>query len=354
MKNKNLNYHIFLFLSLFSRDLVEIFSLVLLYKKGFSIKNTLLFLLITYIIGIITCTISIKKNKKIVLIISNIIYGISYLYLSKISNSYLSLFILAMLLSFSNYSFHTIRHYYAIIMLKNKNRTNNLIIITYIAKIIAILIGSLLLEKTSPIITSIIILIISIISCIPIIKFHNIENNHNNIKNIKIEKNKIIFSILEQFKIHFLELQPLYLYLYIKTSYLYIGVFNIIMHISSLIVIILLSKHITQKKFKYITIFLGITLILKLNLKNKILLVIIALLEGVFTKIYEIFSLNNLYEVKENNIKDYLLTEEYIFLNSKSTITICFILLPISLKNILYIDIIGIIISGFFLEYKEK
>ena len=42
---KSHTYHLFLLLSTFTRGLVETFSLVLLYKKGFIIEEILLFLL---------------------------------------------------------------------------------------------------------------------------------------------------------------------------------------------------------------------------------------------------------------------------------------------------------------------
>ena len=109
MKKQIYNYYFFLFLSTFSRGLIEVFSLVLLYKKGFPISTLLFFLLLTYLLGIIVCFISIKLNKKIILILSNIIYGLCFLYLSKIERNYFSLFLLAIFLSFSNYSSHTIR-----------------------------------------------------------------------------------------------------------------------------------------------------------------------------------------------------------------------------------------------------
>ena len=50
---KEHTYHLFLLLSTFTRGLVETFSLVLLYKKGFIIEEILFFLLMMYVIGII-------------------------------------------------------------------------------------------------------------------------------------------------------------------------------------------------------------------------------------------------------------------------------------------------------------
>ena len=211
----NQRYHFFLFLSTFSRGLIEIFSLVLLHKKGLNINQILIFLLLTYLFAIPSIIITIKSNKKIILILSNIIYGISFLYLSKISLSKLSIVLLASLISFSNYTYHLIRHYYALNM---NNNPNIIVIITYISLSISSLLGSLLLEHLSPLITSIIVLILSIISILPISKYKNKPKNIK-LKLIKLEKKKLLFSILEQNKIILIELQPLFLYLYIKKSY---------------------------------------------------------------------------------------------------------------------------------------
>ena len=71
--NKNNNYHLFLFLTTFTRGLVETFSLVLLYKKGFMVKEILIFLLITYLVGIVANYVSLKIKYKTVLIISSIL-----------------------------------------------------------------------------------------------------------------------------------------------------------------------------------------------------------------------------------------------------------------------------------------
>ena len=122
------------------------------------------------------------------------------------------------------------------------------------------------------------------------------------------------------------------------------------MNIASILITLFLAKYIKIKHFKHITILLGITLFLKLNIKKTYFLLLIAFIEGCLTKIYETFSLKNLYESGNNSIDSYLLTEEIIFLMTKSTIIIICLLFSINLKTILYINIIGIILSGFFIE----
>ena len=191
----------------------------------------------------------------------------------------------------------------------------------------------------------------SFISIFPILKQPKILiSKHNNIDKVIIPKNKVIFNILEQFKVIFLELQPLFLYIYIENSIYYVGIFNIITNIASLIVIYFISKKLNNKHFKYYCLSLGLVLILKLNIKSGIFLLIIAFLEGIFIKIYENISLNNLYNHDENYIPKYLLTEELIFFGSKSLIMLIYLILNLNLYIIMYINIIGIIISGYFIK----
>ncbi|MBQ6495384.1 MAG: hypothetical protein IJI49_05220 [Bacilli bacterium] len=351
MTNKNI-YNTFLFLSNLTRNLIEVYSVIILYNKGYTISNILFFLLIVYFIAITSNYISLKINYKISLIISFILYGISYIYLSLMNNNKINLIIIAILLSISINTYHTIKHYLGMNLIsynKGKN-TLKILIITYISTIISNIIGIVLIKKIPIKITTIIITILSIISIFPILKIKIKNNNYSN--KIIINKNKIIYSILEQFKVILIELQPLYIYIYLKNSISFIGLFNIIINISSLITVIIIDKFLKNKYYKYISIILGIVLIIKLNTKNNILLLLIALLEGIGMKIYEKNSINNLYNRGNNNIKKYLIIEESIFFISKFIIMLLFILLIKKLKIILYICIIGLVISTFYLEEK--
>lgn len=349
-------YNIFLFLSTFTRNLVNVFSLVLLYKKGYTINNLLFFLFIMYLMGILVNYFSLKIYYKIVLIISSIIYGISFIYLSFLNKGLIFLSILAILLAIGNYSYHTIRHFLALTMFKKgKQDTSFFIMVNYLSIIGASLVGMYLIKRLSLIMNSIIIFILSFISIIPILKQPRINIDNSRVdKRVFIPKNKIVFNILEQFKVIFMELQPLFLFIYVDKSIYYVGIFNVITNIASLIVIYFISRKINYKYFKYYTLILGLILILKLNIKSGIILLFVAFLEGVFVKIYENVSLSNLYDYKDNNVSKYLLFEELIFFGSKTLILLLYLLVNLDIYSIMYINIVGIIISGLFIRYKGK
>ena len=351
MEKQNRKYHLFLFLSSFSRGLIEPFSLVVLYKKGFSVQIILLYLFFTYILGIICCYVWIRMDKKIGILLSNVFYGISFLLLSFLSFNYLFLFFMAVMFSFGYYSYHVIRHYYAFFMLKNNNNTYFIVFMMCLGVIISSLLGSVFLEYFNVFLISLIVFIISIISVIPIYKYYDSKmvNISNNCK-VVIGKRKVIFSILEQFKVLFMELQPLFLYLYVNNSYFYVGVFQFIMNLSSLFVWGFISRYLSLKHFKYVAIGLGIILFFKVYFNFSFLLFGIAFLEGILVKIYEMFSLKNLYNYNDNNISSYLMKEEFIFLSSKGIIILLCIFCGIDFKLILLFFIIGIMGSGFFIE----
>lgn len=351
---KEKTYNIFLFLSTFTRGLVEVFSLVLLYKKGYSLDNLIFFLFLMYSLGILVNYISLKIYYKVILIISSLIYGLSFIYLSNMNTSLISLSILAILLSSGNYSYHAIRHFLALTMLETKKKnTSKLIIINYLGIISASLIGMYLIDNLPFVVTSLIIFVLSSISILPILKQEKIIITKKHGKKVFIPKNKIIFNILEQFKVIFLELQPLFLYIYIDKSIYYVGIFNVITNIASLIVIYFISSKLNNKYFKYYTLILGLIFILKLNIKSGLILLFIAFLEGIFVKIYENTSLSNLYNYKDNSISSYLLVEELIFFTSKSLIMLIYLLLNLNINTIMYTNIVGIIISGFFIKDKN-
>lgn len=352
--NSNIMYRIFLFFSTFTRGLVEVFSLVLLYKKGYSPDMIILFLFFMYFIGIFINYISLRISYKIILFLSNILYIISFIYLSFMKSSFIELLLLSILLSSGTYSYHAIRHLIGLKMVNDKKSNTTLVItLMYLGIITSSIVGSYILSKVSFFINIIIIFILSIISSISIFKMDFGIGKTNKKTKVIIDKDKIYFSIFEQFKIIFLELQPLFLYIYIDKSICYVGIFNVIVNLASLIVVYFLSRRISVKYFKYICLFLSVIFILKLNINSGIILLVIAFFEGIFVKLYETFGLNNLYTLDGNNIYDYLKVEELIFFGSKSIIMFIFYILKLNIYIIMYICIIGILISGLFIKNRK-
>lgn len=352
-------YNIFILLSTLARNVVEVFSSVLLYKMGYSLKEILLFFTILYLTGAITSIISIYLIKiikpKYILILSSIIFSGSFYFMSIMNKTFINLIIFSIIYGIGSYTYHTLRHYYAIKSINNHERKEigSILISTNIAMIISSIIGTYIEVKLSKFILAIIIIIISILAVIPIFKFDDTLDK-DKIKIERMEKNKLLFFICEQAKVINLSLQPLYLYLFINNTISYVGIFNIIMGISSCIFIYFFVRKVDDKKyFKYLNIIFCLLLILKLNINNKYLMLIIALFEGLGIKIFEIVSAENIYSInKDTNIKGYILIVEIIFCSVRSILCLIGYFIN-NIKIILYFTIILIFMISF-IKRKKK
>ena len=346
-------YNIFLFLSNISRNIVEIFSFVYLYQKGYKIKNILLFYSIYYLVGVFISYITVYLTKcirrKVLLIISGLLYGVSFYYLSVMSMTNYNLVILSIILSTSSFIYHTIRHYYAMNLVDKveDKKIASILISAYLPIIFSSILGSYIVDKYSILVSSIIVIILSVISIIPLI-FIKDDITNNKIEYSKINSNKLVFFILEQFKVIFLLLEPIYLYLYVKKSLNYVGTFNILICISSIIYLYYIAHRINiNKYFKYINIIFCLVLLLKLNITNKYILLIVALLEGLGIKSFELTSNKNIYNIENSNINGYLITCELIFCFLRSIICLIFYLFIDNVKVMLYISLVPIFLISF-------
>ena len=342
MKNIK-NYYIYIFISTITRNIIDIYSVVYLYKLGFTIKNIIYIYTIVYFLGIflseLSLTIGNKIGYKYILIASSIITSLTFLIIRYDYNLYL----IALFLSLSIFTYHPIKHYYGLCFLKNKKEIGNTLILIYIAYLLASIIALNDLKI-------IYLVIISIIGIIPVL-FIKKEHPPKIIPCQKIHKQKLNYFIFDQFKIIFILLEPLYLYL-ISSNLSYVGIFNIILTISSIIYVYLLSNKIDiTKRYKTINILFTIILILKINILNKNLLLIIAFLEGIGIKTNELVSTMNLYSYHTNSI-GYLILSEKIFCIVRTIILVIIYLLPIDLKLTLYFLITGIFILSF--QYKKN
>ena len=268
-------YNIFILLSTLSRNIPEVYSAVLLYKMDYSLKDILLFFTVLYLLGALTSVITIyilnKIKSKYILILSSIIFSLSFYYMSIMSKTTKSLLIFSIIYSIGSYTYHTLRHYYAIKALEDNKKENigNILIFTNIAIILSSLIGGYIQSKLSTFALALFVVILSIVSFIPLFKFEA-SIGKEKIKYQKIEKNKLKFFILEQAKVINLSLQPLYLYLFVNSKITYVGIYNVILGISSCIFIYFFTRKVNDKKyFKYLNIIFCLFLLLKLNIYNK-------------------------------------------------------------------------------------
>lgn len=313
-------YNIFILLSTLSRNIVEVFSAVLLYKMGYSLREIFFFFAILYLVGAIMSVISIYLTKiikpKYILIISSVIFSGSFYFMTVMEKNTFNLIIFGIIYGMGCYTYHILRHYYAIKALRKdvKRGIGNIVIVTNIALIFSSLISSYIQSKLPLVALSIVIIVISLLGILFLFGFEEEEENED-IKYARIPKNKLAFFILEQAKVINLSIQPLYLYLFVEGTISYIGIFNALIGISSCIFIYFFVKRIDDKKyFKYLNILFCLFLLLKINITNKYLILVIALFEGLGVKMFEVVSTMNMYNItKKTNVKGYLVMVEIVF-----------------------------------------
>lgn len=351
-------YNIFIMLSTIARNIVEVFSSVLLYKMGYTLKEILLFFTILYFIGGIISVIVIYFTKyinaKYILILSSIIFSISFYYMSIMDKTINNLIIFSIIYGVGCYSYHSLRHYFAIKSIDKDKKKNigSILIFSNIGLIIAPLLVGYITKKLSLIVLAILVIILSILAIIPLFRL-DIKESNIPIKYQKIEKNKLLFFILEQAKVINLSLQPLYLYLFINNKIEYVGIFNAIMGVSACIFIYLFVRKIDDNKyFKYLNMLFCLILLLKLNITNKYLILLVGFFEGLGIKMFEIVSAENIYNInRDTNIKGYLILVEVIFCLTRSLL--CLIGYFINdIRIILYLSI-GLIFIISFIKRKE-
>jgi len=335
-----------MFISTFTRNIIDLYSVVYLYKLYPSIKTIIGIYSLIYFLGIFISYLSIKLGNKVgykyILIFSSIITSITFVVLNnaKIINTY----IVSILLSLSIFTYHPLKHYYGITLLNKKEKLGISLILIYLASFFS---SYFVIKDIKPII----LIIITIIGIIPTLLIEkNIPRKIEYPKNIL--PSKIQFFIFDQFRILFLLLEPLYLYIISKTIS-YVGVFNIIITISSIIYLYFITnnKNINIKKYYcYLNILFVIFLLLKLNITNKIILLIIAFFEGIGIKTNELISTMNLYKIKNLKLSEkegYLIISEIIFCSTRAIILFVFYLFNVNLVIMMYILLIGVFILSF-------
>ncbi len=346
-------YNIFILLSTIGRNIVDVFSSVLLYKMGYTLREIILFYAILYLVGAFISILTIYLTKliksKYILMLSSLIFSLSFYYMSTMTKTFSNLIIFSIIYSVGSYTYHILRHYYAIKATNNhaKKEIGGIIIFTNIAIIFSSLVASYIQAKLSLVFLALLIIIISVIGSLFLFKFNNIKEEEK-IKYDKPRRNQFIFFLLEQGKVINLSFQPLYLYLFVDNNLKYIGLFNTIIGISSCLFIYFFVKKIDDKKyFKYLNIVFCLFLFLKLNITNKYFMLVVALFEGLGIKMFEVVSTINLYNIRQDtNVKGYLSVSEIVFCLTRFLMCmVCYLIN--NLKVILYLSIIPILITGF-------
>lgn len=354
-------YNIFIFITSFAKLLVEIFIPLILYNMSFTIKEIILFLILKYSFCLLFIPVGYFIGKKYsvstLMILSSIIFSITYIYLSQINKNLTSLIILSILYSSYLMFYWLGRHTYGLSIIEDKKTTDNVSlynIFTILGGLFSPFIGSYIIEKTSTLTLSTIVLVLMIISIIPLTKIKKIKLNPNTqIKHIikSFPKTNYIFNTLDQLRYILYTVLPLWIYINIKSKYSYIGILNIITGLGSIIYIYLLSKKMDKNKKDYLSLSLlimGIIYLLKIIITSNLAYLIITLFEGITKSSLDTITLRNTYVYQKNYcITSYIIFTEIINNIARTLFLIIFYIFNIPLKTMLLICILGIFLNVF-------
>ena len=354
-------YNIFIFITSFAKLLVEIFIPLILYNMSFTIKEIILFLILKYSFCLLFIPVGYFIGKKYsvstLMILSSIIFSITYIYLSQINKNLTSLIILSILYSSYVMFYWLGRHEYGLSIIEDKKTTDNVSlynIFTILGGLFSPFIGSYIIEKTSTLTLSTIVLVLMIISIIPLTKIKKIKLNSNTqIKHIikSFPKTNYIFNTLDQLRYILYTVLPLWIYINIKSKYSYIGILNIITGLGSIIYIYLLSKKMDKNKKDYLSLSLlimGIIYFLKITITSNLAYLIITLFEGITKSSLDTITLRNTYVYQKNYcITSYIIFTEIINNIARTLFLIIFYIFNVPLTTMLLICILGIFLNVF-------
>lgn len=368
MNSNQKKFGIYVFLSTFSRNLIEVFIPVILYKNGFALKEILFYYLMANVISLIISypfiNLSKKYNNKILSIIGIIGFVILQIMLNFIKHTLIYLLALATFFAIYRRGYWIARRYYNLKVIKKGNISTTYSIISIINQvgvIVSAYCGSIILDFISLKLLTIIAIILFLTSIIPLylLKFKH-ENTDEKLKLFatikKIPKSDIYlfgsYELLNVVKF----LIPLYIFIYVKNTYQTIGIVNLITNVALIIFTYLFGKRLDNSKDSYLrlSIILVVTIyVFKVNTFG-IMLFIVSFIEGIFVKMYELSINTQFYKLsKKFEYSNYNLVYEIIQNSFRSFIVFLLLLSSFDLKTMIYITL-GFIAFGVFFRFKQE
>lgn len=362
--NREKIFNIFVFLSTLARSLVDVFIPIILYNKGVEIKYIIFFMLLNYslcfMFNVPLGYIGKKISFKWAMIITSFMIGISYYFLLMVKLDIISLLLFALFHVINTQTYWLSRNYYALEILPKRNfadEVGNIIIFSTLAVIPVSYVGALLMNNLEMELVLVIVVFLYMISIVPLFKLVEKKKGFTlgiiqSAKNIIVDMSRrsLLFMLLAQFRVIIRYIFPLFLFVYIKNNYEYIGIFNISVGIASTFFVYFFARKMDRDKKDYLILsgILGcLVYLFKLNIVDTSLMLLIGLCEGLADKMYEVAFNRNIFALG-HKFEDagYTVVVEGVQNISRIVILLIFVLLGVDLKTILYISSFMLIITG--------
>lgn len=351
---------IFLFLTGLSKSLLGLFNVIYLVKLGFSITDIVLWQLVVYVGYLILFPLSSflgeKYGFKKLFPVCIINFLLCYLYLNFFVWTTFDVIIYAILfVSWTNIYWMTKHHLEFQYLNKNGKvgkKVGLFLIVSQIASLFSGIISAFILESFSLMILIIISAFIMLCSLVPLFS----------ISEEKVERGSIkeYFQVMPAITLFHLFLKqgatiidsffPLYLYLYVKQSYGFVGLVNLLLGFASILFTYFISKNIDKKKESYLllsVVLLCLVYLLEMNITSGFILIIV-LAEGIVKQFFSVVGDNNYYALGTKiSYSSYILGTQFYTNACRVLIVLIGFFLNDSLVKLLYFCIGFIVLSGF-------
>lgn len=342
VKNDQLKFNIFSFISTFARSLIEIFISLYLFKNGYSIQNIVMFYLFVNLFAIPLSYIFVKIGEKTrysyVMIIGLVSFLVVQLLLRNIVKSNGYLLLISLIYSMYRRGYWVSRRFYITKIMPTKKTSGlfSIVLVTsQIASIAAGYVGSFILSNIDFLRLTIISSTLLFLSVIPLfnIKYSNDSKEIKLRENLKkYDKNNfLVFSFYELNNLVSF-IFPIYIALYVNNSYSLAGSLNAVSNVAIILFILVYGKIINKDKNYLImsTMLLIVCLALKLSITNYAIIVVY-FWEGLLSKMQN-QSVNKIYF---ENRKDMDLTHYNLIYQ----ITECFVRAIVAIPLVFIADI---------------
>lgn len=316
MKSEFKKFNLFVMLSTLGVNLIEIFIPIYLYKNGYNLNEIYLYFIVFLIFSFISSTITFKisdnYNYKVLVIFSLFSFLITNVLLINVNISIGYLVLIAFFQSLYKRSYMSSKRYYAIEIFPNDGNTKgiSLIFITIeLASVLSMYIGGLIFANNTKL-AFVLSVLLFFISSAPLYNINKRKSTFLKKEKISFKKigfKNLILMVLNETTYISIFLYSLYTYIYISEKFSYIGSYNLLIGISSIITIYLFSKKMDENKrdYKYIaSTGIFITLILKLLITRKFIYLFLGLVEGVFLKLDDMIYTRNIYYLGKSYLSD--------------------------------------------------
>lgn len=365
MDSNQKKFNIYVFLSTFSRNLIEVFIPIILYKFGYSLKEVILYYLLVNIFLIFLtypCILFAKKfSNRSLSLIGIVSFILVQILLTKMTYSCHYILVLSFLYSLYRIGYWLARRFYNLKVIHKKDISKSysfISIVNQLALIISSYVGALFLDFVSIEVLTMISIILFIISLLPLymLKFEHEKNDVKldlvgTIKRIPLS-NLYLFGTYESInviKFFF----SLYLFIYVKDNYQTVGIMNLLTNLSTIIFAYFYGKKINDKKnyLKLSILLIGLVYLFKANITSY-LLILVAFLEGIVTKMYELSMSKEFYGLsKKFEYTNYNLVYELVLSIFRTLILlVCFVFIK-DLKIMIYFSV-ALILFGLILKFR--